>query len=116
MALAVSNRHIYVQFIDDDKGVTLASVSTAGGDGKKNLATAQEIGRRAADVAAKAGIGMVVVDRGGNRFHGRIRALVDAAVAAGLKISEKPPKAPEPEAPAAEAAPAPKKAGKKEDK
>jgi len=116
MALAVSNRHIYVQFIDDDKGVTVASVSTAGGDGKKNLATAQDIGRRAAEVAAKAGVNIVVVDRGGNKFHGRIRSLVDAAVAAGLKISEKPPKAPEAEAPAVEEAPSPKKAGKKEDK
>jgi large subunit ribosomal protein L18 len=87
MALCASNRYLYVQFIDDANGVTLASVSSLGADGgRKNAATAGALGKEAAAVAKERGISRVVVDRGGFKFHGRIKALVDAAVAAGLGI------------------------------
>ncbi len=94
MAIMVSNRNIYVQFVDDEKGVTLASVSTLKPDGDKkiNVDTARDLGKRVAEVAGGKGIKNVVVDRGGFKFHGRIKALVDASVAAGLVISEKPSK------------------------
>jgi large subunit ribosomal protein L18 len=84
MALCVTDRHMYVQFIDDDRGYTLASVSTLGQDVKVNVTTAAELGQRAAAAAIEKGIREVVVDRGGFRFHGRVKAIVDGARAAGL--------------------------------
>lgn len=87
MAIMISNRHMYVQFIDDDRGVTLASASTIGGNGAHNVAAAAALGRRAAEAALGKGIRTVVVDRGGFRFHGRVKAIVNAAVATGLAIS-----------------------------
>lgn len=83
-----SGRHIYAQLIDDAKGVTLAAASTAEKDGKVSkgatIAAAQEVGKRIAERAQKAKVDNVVFDRGGYLFHGRIKALADAARAAGL--------------------------------
>jgi large subunit ribosomal protein L18 len=88
MAVMVSNKFMYVQFIDDDKGVTLASASSVKLDKNNNVETAKLVGKSAADVAIKAGIKAVVVDRGGFKFHGRVKALVDAAIVAGLKLND----------------------------
>jgi large subunit ribosomal protein L18 len=88
MCVHVSNRHIQVQFVDDDKGVTLAAVSTLGATavGRKSVDGAKEIGRKAAEAAQGKGIAAVVFDRGGFAFHGRVKAIADAARAAGLKF------------------------------
>ena len=85
-----SGRHIYAQLIDDAHGVTLAAASTAEKDVKgqvKNGATiegAKAVGTRIAERAKEAKVGPVVFDRGGYLFHGRIKALADAAREAGL--------------------------------
>jgi large subunit ribosomal protein L18 len=89
MAIMVSCKNMYVQFVDDEKGVTLASVSTLKGDGKNNVAVARGLGRNAAEVALKKGIKSVVIDRGGFKFHGRVKAIVDAAGEAGLAVGIK---------------------------
>jgi large subunit ribosomal protein L18 len=89
MAICISNKHIYVQFIDDDAMQTIAATSTLKMDKACNLETAKLVGEQAAGVAKEKGISLVVVDRGGNKFHGRVKQLVDSAVAAGLKITEK---------------------------
>lgn len=86
MAIMTSSRHIYVQFIDDVKGVTLASVSTVGGKEKCNVATAKLVGERAGKCAQEQGIKSATVDRGGFKFHGKIKSIVDAARASGLVI------------------------------
>ena len=112
MAIAISNCHIYVQFVDDVARKTLAHVTTLGMGAKVNVATAKEIGEKAAQAATAVGISMVVVDRGGFKFHGRVKALVDAAIAGGIKISEKPPRIREEKAKKEEPAPAEKKAPK----
>jgi large subunit ribosomal protein L18 len=83
-----STRHIFVQIVDDNLGQTLASASTMdatvrSGDGDKT-AQATETGKLLAERAKTAGIDKVVFDRGGNRYHGRIAALADAAREAGL--------------------------------
>lgn len=91
MSLYFSNKHITVQFIDDEKAATLAAVTSAGTDAKLNVATAREIGAKAAEAAKAKGVTVVVVDRGGYAFHGRVKALVEAAVAAGLSISARKP-------------------------
>ena len=88
MALYFSNKHITVQFVDDDSAVTVAAVTTAGTDAKLNVATATETGKKAAEAAIAKGVSSIVVDRGGYAFHGRVKALVEAAVAAGLKITD----------------------------
>lgn len=91
MAINISNKHMYVQFVDDRAMNTLAFVSTLkkGESHPCNLETAKWIGERAAGAAKDKGISIVVVDRGGFKFHGRVKQIVDSAVAAGLKISEK---------------------------
>ena len=89
MSVCISNRTIFVQFIDDDAMTTLASASTIGRQAPLNLATARLIGQAAAEAALAKGIARVVVDRGGFRYHGRVREIVEAAVAAGLSISDK---------------------------
>lgn len=89
MAICVSNKHIYVQFIDDDAMRTVAATSTLKTEKACNLETAKLVGEQAASVAKEKGISLVVVDRGGNKFHGRVKQLVESAVAAGLKITEK---------------------------
>ena len=91
MSLCISNKHMYVQFIDDTVGNTLASASTIK-ETKCNLEIAKKLGAEAAEAAKAKGIKTVVVDRGGFKFTGRIAAIVDAAVANGLSISDKPAK------------------------
>ena len=89
MAICISNKHMYVQFIDDAAMHTLASTSSLKETKRCNLETAKQIGEQAASLAKEKGISTVVVDRGGFRFHGRVKQIVDAATAAGLKISER---------------------------
>ena len=92
MSVCFSNENIYVQFIDDSAGKTLASASTVGKsvpDRDKlaaNMASAKTVGARAAEVAKVKGITSVVFDRGGSRYHGKVKALADAAREAGLKF------------------------------
>jgi len=89
MAICVSNKHMYVQFIDDSAMNTLAATSTLKDAKQCNLETAKWIGEQAATVAKEKGISIVVVDRGGLKFHGRVKQIVDAATAAGLRISDR---------------------------
>ena len=85
-----SLHHIYADLIDDAKGHTLATASTldqslaTGLSSKTNLAAAAAIGSAIANKAKEAGISEVVFDRGGYKYHGRVRALADAAREAGL--------------------------------
>ena len=88
MSICVTNKHMYVQFIDDDAGNTLAQANTLK-DEKANTEVAKALGARAAEAAKAAGISTVVVDRGGFKYTGRIAAIVDSAVEAGLSISAK---------------------------
>jgi large subunit ribosomal protein L18 len=82
-----SARHLYAQVVDDARGVTLVSASTykldAGGD---KTAQARAVGEQLAERARAAGIGAVVFDRGGNKYHGRVAALAEAARAGGLEF------------------------------
>ncbi len=93
MSVRFTGQHIYVQFVDDDAGVTLASASTrakalaAEGQAlKANVESAKRIGVAAAEAAKQAGIGAVVFDRSGARYHGKVKALADAAREGGLKF------------------------------
>jgi large subunit ribosomal protein L18 len=87
-----SIRHIRAQVVDDLTGRTLASASSLDEGVKKeikgggNVAAAKIVGRAVAERAKEAGIGKVVFDRGGYKFHGRVRALADAAREAGLQF------------------------------
>ena len=83
-----SLNHIYVQVIDDSQGVTLISASTVQAKLKTggNVAAAKEVGKLVAERAKEKGIKKVVFDRGGYLYHGRIRALADAAREAGLEF------------------------------
>lgn len=85
-----SGRHIYAQVIDDAAGRTVAAASTLDKDLKgKTGATAEaaaEVGKRVAAAATKAGVTKVVFDRGGFLFHGRVKALADAAREGGLEF------------------------------
>ena len=88
MSICVTNKNMYVQFIDDDAGKTLASASSLK-ETKNNLEVAQNLGQAAAAAAKAAGITTVVVDRGGFKYTGRVAAIVESAVEAGLSISAK---------------------------
>ena len=85
-----SGRHIYAQVIDDSAGKTLAAASTLDKEIKgKARATkdgAAAVGKALADRAKKAGVSQVVFDRGGFLFHGRVKALADAAREGGLEF------------------------------
>ena len=85
-----SGRHIYAQVIDDEAGRTLAAASTLDKDLKgKTGATrdgAAAVGKTLAERAKKAGVSSVVFDRGGFLFHGRVKALADAAREGGLEF------------------------------
>lgn len=88
MCVSLSNKHMSVQFVDDTAGLTLAAVSTLR-DGKQaanNVVAAAALGRRAAETAKAQGIEAVVFDRGGFKFHGRVRAIADSAREAGLRF------------------------------
>jgi large subunit ribosomal protein L18 len=93
LAIFRSVAHIYAQVIDDAKGITLAAASSSekgsGSDTKTtggNVAAAKEIGKRVAERAKEKGITRVVFDRGGYLYHGRVKALADAAREAGLEL------------------------------
>ncbi|MDR1740895.1 MAG: 50S ribosomal protein L18 [Synergistaceae bacterium] len=92
MAVYHSLKHIYVQFIDDDLGHTLAAASTLEkpvremGVGTCNIESAKVIGKLAAERAKAKGIESVVFDRGGHLYHGKVKALADAAREAGLRF------------------------------
>ena len=88
MSICVTNKHMYVQFIDDDAGRTLAQANSLK-DEKANLEVAKALGAKAAEAAKAAGISLVVVDRGGRKYTGRVAAIVEAAVAGGVAISAK---------------------------
>ena len=85
-----SNKNISVQLIDDVNGVTLASASSLekglGVVGKNNIEAASKVGTAIADRAIKAGVTEAYFDRGGFLFHGKVKALADAAREGGLKI------------------------------
>jgi large subunit ribosomal protein L18 len=85
-----SNKNISVQLIDDAKGVTVASASSLEKDlgmvGKNNVEAAAKIGSAIAQRAKKAGVEECYFDRGGFLFHGKIKALADAAREGGLKF------------------------------
>src|SRR5512138_3626365 len=86
-----SLNHIYAQLIDDLGGATLVAASTTEGakDAKRtggNVASAKDVGKRLAERAKEKGITKVVFDRGGYIYHGRVKALADAARAAGLQF------------------------------
>ena len=86
MSICVSNKHMYVQFIDDDAGRTLAQANTLK-EPNANIGVAKELGKSAAEAAKAAGITNVVVDRGGFKYTGRVAAIVESAVEAGLVIT-----------------------------
>ncbi len=88
MSVCITNKHVYIQFIDDDAGSTLASFSTLClEEGKKlNVATAKEVGKKAAEAALAKGIKQVVFDRGGQVYSGRIKAIAETAREMGIKI------------------------------
>ena len=85
-----SGKHIYAQVIDDERGHTVAAASTLDKDVRgtigSNAAAAAEVGKRIAEAATKAGVSKVVFDRGGFLFHGRVKALADAAREGGLEF------------------------------
>jgi len=86
-----SGKNIYAQIIDDQKGVTLVAASSIDKDLKSRpksnkKATAAEVGKLVGERAKKAGVKDVVFDRGGYRYHGRIKALADGAREAGLNF------------------------------
>jgi large subunit ribosomal protein L18 len=91
LAVFRSNRHISAQVIDDRSGRTLAAASTveksvreAGATGNKSAATV--VGRLVAERAKSVGVGQVIFDRGGFRYHGRVAAVAEAAREAGLEF------------------------------
>jgi large subunit ribosomal protein L18 len=89
LAVYRSVAHIYAQVIDDGEGKTLVSASSVDKAAKTNggnVAAAKAIGKLVAERAKEKGINTVVFDRGGYQYHGRIKALADAARAAGLEF------------------------------
>jgi large subunit ribosomal protein L18 len=82
-----TGKHIYAQIIDDAGGKTIAAASTLGGKASgANVAAASQVGKDIAAAAKKAGVTSVVFDRGGFLFHGRVKALADAAREGGLEF------------------------------
>ena len=92
MSVRFTNENIYVQFIDDSAGVTLAATSTvakAMQDRDKlsaNVASAKRIGALAAEAAKSKGIKQIVFDRSGAKYHGKVKALAEAAREGGLQF------------------------------
>ncbi len=90
MSVCFSGRNIHVQFVDDLNGVTIAAISTVeetlrqAKKGQANMSSAIKIGKLAAERAISKKIKAVVFDRGGSRYHGKVKALADAAREAGL--------------------------------
>lgn len=119
LAIYRSLNHIYAQVIDDQRGQTLVSASSTEKDLRSdtggNLDAARRIGQVIAERALAKGIEQVVFDRGGYLYHGRIKALTDAARAAGLNKNEAVAE-PEAEKPAAEVADQTEKTSEKKSK
>ncbi len=91
MSVTFSNQNIYVQFIDDAAGKTLAAAATtskknSGAKKGANVEVAKRIGAESAQAAKAVGISAVVFDRSGARYHGKVKALADAAREAGLQF------------------------------
>ncbi|MGF1666067.1 MAG: 50S ribosomal protein L18 [Acidimicrobiia bacterium] len=89
LAVYRSNRYIYAQVIDDVAGHTVAAASSQEKDFRSKtltVETASEVGKLVAERAKAAGVSTVVFDRGGYKFHGRVKALADAAREAGLEF------------------------------
>jgi large subunit ribosomal protein L18 len=92
MSVCFTNKNIHVQFIDDEAGVTLVAASTTSKSIPErdkfaaNAASAKTLGALAAKAALDKGINQVVFDRGMARYHGKVKALADAAREAGLKF------------------------------
>ncbi len=89
LAVFRSNRYIYAQIIDDIAGRTLASASSQETDLRSstlNLSTAAKVGEMLAGRAKDAGVSAVVFDRGGYKYHGKVKALADAARESGLEF------------------------------
>jgi large subunit ribosomal protein L18 len=91
LAVFRSNRHIYVQVIDDVAGHTIAAASTMetdlrGAGATATVATAKTVGERVGERAKAAGVESVVFDRGGFKFHGRVAAIAEGARSAGLEF------------------------------
>lgn len=89
LAVYFSNQHVYVQLIDDTAGRTIVSASSmdkAFEGHASNIATAQKVGKLVAERAQEAKVTDAVFDRGGHLYHGKVKALADAAREAGLKF------------------------------
>ena len=89
LAVHFSNQHVYVQLIDDTAGRTIVSASTMDKSfesNASNIASAQKVGQLVAERAKEANVSAVVFDRGGHLYHGKVKALADAAREAGLKF------------------------------
>ena len=92
LAVFRSNKHIYAQIIDDAKNTTVTAASSLEADAKKdlknggNVAAAKAVGKLVAERAKAKGIDAVLFDRGGYLYHGRVKALAEAAREAGLKF------------------------------
>lgn len=89
--ISITANNIYCQFIDDEAGATLVAVSTLSAEFKalelkRDVAASAALGKLAASKAIEKGISEVVFDRGGFKYHGRVKALADAAREAGLKF------------------------------
>ncbi len=92
MCVVKSNKHIQVQIIDDEKGITLGSISTNSTEfkgteySKKNKSSAKKLGERIAEIAKEKNIKEIVFDRGPFKYHGILAELADAARNAGLQF------------------------------
>ncbi|MBI2268069.1 MAG: 50S ribosomal protein L18 [Candidatus Blackburnbacteria bacterium] len=84
LSVFVSNKHIYAQIIDDHKGETIVSVSDVGMESSKNIKVAQKIGELIAVKAKEKKVKEVVFDRGGKKYHGRVKVLAESAREHGL--------------------------------
>jgi large subunit ribosomal protein L18 len=92
MSVRFTGEHIYVQFVDDESGTTLAAASTLSKvlpgalEAAANVKGGKTLGKLAAEAALAKGIKSVVFDRGSARYHGKVKALADAAREAGLQF------------------------------
>jgi len=86
LAVFRSSKHIYAQVIDDSQGKTIAQASSVTGPGASKVESAKSVGNAVAKACIDKGVEQVVFDRGGYRYHGRVRALAESAREAGLKF------------------------------
>lgn len=86
MSVRVSNRHLYVQCVDDSRGKVLASMSDEKNNKHVTVAMAADLGKRFAELAKSKGIEKIALDRGSRLYHGRVKAFADGAREGGLKF------------------------------